>query len=175
MLMLPFAALSQGTFVKAYVVTDKGDTVRGEAKVNPKKPVEMFDKVTFKDVNGVQKNYKPAKTRAFGMDTAHFIALSYEGEPKFYQVLARGPINLYMVAFEAMNMNEVVLEREYFLSLPDNKKLVNVKQNKFKKQLLEWMKDKPEIAENYSEEKIFDPQRAKEVIEEYNAWKSTNK
>jgi hypothetical protein len=166
-------AFPQASFVKAYVVTDKGDTIRGEAKINPKKPTEIYDKVAFKDANGVQKNYKPAKTPAYGLEDANFIALSYDGEPKFYKVLARGPINLYAVAFETMNMNEPVLEQEYFLALPDNKKLVNVKQSKFKKQLLDWMKDNVEIAESYEEEKKFNEENAIAVINKYNEWKAT--
>lgn len=162
----------QPTFVKAYVVTDKGDTIRGEAKMNPKKPADLYDKVYFKDANGIQKNYKPGKTSAFGIGDDHFIAMTYDGEPKFYKVLARGPINFYSVAFESMNMNEPVLEQEYFLAAPDNKKLVIVKQGKFKKQLLEWMKDNQEIANGYEDEKKFDEAKAAAVIKEYNSWKA---
>jgi hypothetical protein len=172
-LIFTLTGISQATFVKAYVVPLKGDTIKGEAKVNPKKPTEIYDKVTFRDKNGVQKNYKPEKLQAYGLDSAHFISLTHDGEPKFYKVLAKGAINFYTIAFESMNVNEIILENEYYIANPDNKKLVIVKQNKFKKQLADWMKDNQDIAAGYTEEKNFDETRAIAVINEYNAWKAT--
>jgi hypothetical protein len=165
---------AQTGFEKAYIITTKGDTIRGEAKVNPKKESEAYEKVIFKDANGVQKNYKPGKTKGYGVQDKHFITLNFEGEPRFYRVLTRGDINLYMLAFESMRMNEATYDIEYFLSKPDNKKLVTVKQSKFKKQIADWMEDNPEFLEGYDDEKEFDSEKAISVITQYNNWKAGN-
>lgn len=162
----------QNGFEKAYIVTEKGDTIKGEAKLNPKKEFEVYDRIYFKDENGVQKNYRPGKIAAYGVKDDHFISLAHDGEPKFYKVLTRGAINLYMVVFETMQMNESVFEPEYYIAYPDNKKLVMVKKGKFKKQISEWIKEKPEFAEVYPDEKKFDEEKAIAVISQYNSWKA---
>src|SRR4051812_5646754 len=88
--------MAQGNFEKAYLINEKGDTIHGEAKVNPKKEAEAYERIYFKDASGVQKNYKPSKTRGYGIQDRHFITLDFDGEPRFYRALVRGDINLYM-------------------------------------------------------------------------------
>jgi len=163
---------AQITYVKGYVLPLKGDTIRGEIKMNAKKPTEVFEKVGFKDANGVQKNYKPEKLRAYGIENDHYISLTDGGEPAFFKILAKGHINLYMMMYEAMEMNEILMMPEYYLSLPDNKRLVAVKKNKFKKQMADWMKDNTEFIDAFEEEKIFDIEKATAVITAYNTWKA---
>jgi hypothetical protein len=172
--LLASGARAQAGFIKAYIITDKGDTVRGEAKPNPKKEMEAYEKIYFKDANGVQKNYRPSKILGYGVNEDHFISLDNDGEPRFYKVLARGPINLYVIMFEAVNMNEVSMEPEYYLAKPDNKKLVVIKQAKFKKQASDWMKDNMEFLNAYPDDKKFDQEKAIEVINQYNTWKAAN-
>lgn len=174
---LIFCLFASGLFaqqnaIKAYVVTLKGDTVRGEAQMNPKKPLQHYDKLVFKDLNGVQKNYKADKLKSYCLDKEYYIGFTYDGEPKFYHALVRGSVNLYEVKFEFQQGKEVITESEYFLSQPDNKKMIPVKTAKFKKQLADWTKDKPEIAENYPDDKEFDEKAAIASITEYNTWKA---
>ena|SRR5436190_7500322 len=165
---------AQAGFVKAYIITEKGDTIRGDAKPNPKKEIEAYERIYFKDANGVQKNYRPSKIRGYGINEDHFISLDNDGEPRFYKVLARGAVNLYMIMFEAVNMNEVSMEPEYYLAKSDNKKLVVIKQAKFKKQATDWMKDNMEFLNAYPDDKKFDQEKAIEVINQYNSWKAAN-
>jgi hypothetical protein len=163
---------AQNNFVKSYIVNEKKDTIWGEAKVNAKKESDAFDKIYFKDAAGIQKTYRANKIMAYGVNDDHFISLDNAGEPQFYKVLARGEINLYMVVYEGMQMNEPTYDRVYYLAKPDNKKLVVVKQNKFKKQISEWMKENPEFIANYEDNKELDVEKAVAVISQFNSWKA---
>jgi hypothetical protein len=166
------SATAQTTFVKGYIVNEKGDTLRGEAKINPKKEIDSYNKIFFKDGSGVQKNYKPTKLLAYGYEGQHFVSMDCEGEKKFYKVLATGEINFYKLGYEAMRMNEIIFQEEYYISRPDNKDLVLVKEGKFKKQMTDWMKDNPEFLNSYGDDKKFDPEKATEIINQYNSWKA---
>ncbi len=165
-------ANAQGTFVKGYIVNDKKDTIKGEVKLNPKKESEAYEKIYFKDANGGQKTYKAAKLIEYGVGNERFISLDYDGEPRFYKVLAQGAINFYVVLFETMRMNELSYDPEYYLAEPGNKEMETVKQNKFKKQLSYWMKDNMEFMKDYEDTKKFDVDKATQMINNYNAWKA---
>lgn len=164
----------QITFTKGYLVNDKGDTLRGEVKVNPKKEQDNYARVTFKDESGTQKNYKPAKIKGYGFNNEHFVSLTNKDEQLFYKRLTNGPFFLYKSSFEVVVMNKAAFEFEYFLFKEGDKKLTSVKENKFKKQLKEWMEDNEEIAEGYVDEKNFNVESAIEVINKYNTWKKDN-
>src|ERR1041385_6306165 len=90
--LAPNAIFAQFTFVKGYIVNEKGDTLRGEVKTNPKKEHESYQRVTFKDASGAQKNYKPAKIKGYGFENNHFISFGKDDEATFYRVLVSGPI-----------------------------------------------------------------------------------
>lgn len=166
------AATAQNNFVKGYVVTEKGDSLSGEVRTNPKKENEYYAKVFFKDPTGMQKNYKPEKTKAYGFEDKRFVSMESDGEMKYFQVLVSGPMSLYKSIFESMKMNEVTYDTEYYITTPEEKKPVVVKEAKFKKQIAELMKDNPELAASYAEEKKFDLEKATGLIKSYNSWKA---
>lgn len=174
LLLLGFNASAQIVFEKGYLVDEKGDTLRGEVKVNPKKEHDNFAKVFFKDASGVQKNYKPTKVKAYGFANKHFVSIKNNDEDKFYCRLTLGNIILYKAAFEIVVMNETSYDYEYYLLKQGDVKLTEVKEGKFKKQIQEWMKDKPDFANDYKDQKKFDEQSAIEIINNYNAWKKSN-
>jgi hypothetical protein len=169
------ATKAQVTFTKGYLVNEKGDTLRGEVKLNPKKEQDYYARVTFKDASGTQKNYKPAKVKAYGFDNEHFVSIINNDEGLFYKRLTNGAILLYKGAFEVVVMNKATWEFEYFLFKQGDKKLTDVKEGKFKKQLQEWMKDGQEYAEAYNDsDKKLNVESAIEVINKYNDWKRSN-
>ncbi len=45
--LLTYSLTSQIAFVKGYIVNEKGDTVKGEVKINPKKEQDNYSKVFF--------------------------------------------------------------------------------------------------------------------------------
>jgi hypothetical protein len=168
-----YATAQKMTFEKGYVVNDKGDTIKGEIKYNPKKEQDCYSKVVIKDGSGALKNYKPNKARAYGFNDQRYVAMDFEGEPKFLRVLAEGEINLYKMMFEEISMNQPVVGGEYFISQrADDKKKIPVKEGKFKKQMTELMKDNTQFISNYEDEKTFNEANATEVIKKYNAWKA---
>lgn len=170
--MLPAGA--QTYYEKGYLVSDKGDTIRGEVKLNQKKEFEVYSKVTFRDEKGVQKNYKLEKVKAYGFKNRHFVKMEYGSEEYFYEVLVVGAINFYKIVFEALYAKTVELETEYFIKRSDGKKVSSMKSSKFKKTMLDWMEDHPEFINAYEEPeaKKFDEAKAIEVIVQYNTWKA---
>ena len=172
-LITPLIAKSQVTFVKGYMINDKGDTLKGEVKFNPKKEYDCYNKVFFKeDVSGIQKSYKPKKVKGYGFNGQHYVSMEFEGEPKFYRVYASGNINMYRMMYEVILMNKPALGGGFFICKSDEKNLTQVKEAKFKKQLSEWMKDNTEFINTYEDEKTFNIERATEVINQYNTWKA---
>lgn len=159
-------------FLPGYIVNEKGDTLKGEVKYNPKKEQDCYSKVFFKDQAGTQKNYKPKKVKAYGFDGKHFMAMEFENELKYYRVLTTGSINFYKIMYEMISMNQPVIGAVYYISHKDDSKLKEVKEGKFKKQMTEWMKDNTEFLNNYEDEKEFNVESATEVIRQYNAWKA---
>ena len=165
---------AQIKFVPGYLINDKGDTLKGELKINPKKELDNYNKAFFKDAQGQQKNYKPNKVKGYGFDGKHFVAMELDGEPKFYQRLANGSIMLYKVAFEVSSASENSYDFDYFLFREGDKKLTDVKIGKFKKQLQEWMSGAAEFASDYQEDKKFNEESAINCIKNYNNWKSSH-
>ncbi|MDO9000460.1 MAG: hypothetical protein Q7W45_11890 [Bacteroidota bacterium] len=163
-----FSSFSQIAFLKGYIVNDKGDTIRGEVKINPKKEQDNYSKVFFKEESGTQKSYKPNKVKAYGFDNQHFTALDYDGELKFYKVLVIGEISLYKMMFEVINMNAVSYAAEYFITRKEDKKMTSVKENKFKKQLQEMMSGAAGFANEYDGDKKINEESAIQVIKKYN-------
>jgi hypothetical protein len=170
-LLLPAIGMLSQNYVKGYVITEKGDSINGEIKFNPKKEYDVYVKLPFKDANGAQKNYKPEKVKRYGIENRQFSSFEEGGEFRFFEALAKGDISLFKTVTEATRMNETSFEPEYYLMRSD-KKLVDVKETKFRKQIAEWMKDQPEIAEEYPDEKKFDPEKAVLVIRHYNSIKT---
>jgi hypothetical protein len=166
-------AFSQITFVKGYMITMTGDTLKGEIKMNPKKEFDNYNKVFFKDASGVQKNYKPDKVKGYGYDNKHFIVAKYEGDPMFYKVLSKGRIMLFEMMYEMQQMNEIVYKNEYYVAKKEDAEYAKLKEKKFKKQLEELMKDNPEILTGADEDKKFEIEKVVEMVNQYNDWAKT--
>lgn len=166
--LISITLTSQITFVKGYIVTEKGDTLKGEVKINPKKEQDNYSKVFLKEESGTQKNYKPNKVKAYGFENQHFISTDYEGEPKFYKILVRGEISLYKMMFEIVNMNSTSYEGEYYIIRKDDKKMTVVKEGKFKKQLQEMMSGASGYANEYEGEKKINEESAIKAISNFN-------
>ncbi len=166
--LITISANAQITFVKGYIVNEKGDTLKGEVKINPKKEQDNYNKVFFKEESGTQKTYKANKVKAYGFDNQHYIAMEYEGEQKFYRVFVRGEISLYKMMFEVANMNAISWEGEYYIMHKDDKKMTTVKEGKFKKQLQDMMSGAAGYANEYEGDKKLNEEKAVEVITKYN-------
>ncbi|MCA6436052.1 MAG: hypothetical protein IM600_14095 [Bacteroidetes bacterium] len=161
-------AKSQISFVKGYLLNEKGDTLKGEIKINPKKEHDNNNKVFFKDEQGIQKNYKPNKVKGYGYNNNHYASMDCDGELKFYKVIAKGEISMFKMFFEEVNMNETNYVADYFLMKEGDKKMTDVKPSKLKKQLQEMMSGAASYASEYKGEKDIDEASAAQVINAYN-------
>ena len=172
--MAVMPAEAQTYYEKGYLVGVKGDTIKGEVKLNQKKEFEVYSKVTFRDEKGVQKNYKPEKVKAYGFKDRKFLKMDYGSEEYYYEVLAEGDISYFKIVFEALYAKKIELETEYFIKKADSKKVNAMKSSKFKKVMTDWMEDHPEFINAYEEpeDKKFDEAKAIEIIQQYNAWKA---
>ena len=170
--LLPAVLLAQQKFVPGYIVTLKGDTIRGEVKLNEKKPQDLYMKVMLRDDKGMQKTYKPGKINGYGYDQMRFVSLDDQGEPVFFRVLASGHVNLLELKYEGLRMNKPTLESEYYIGVKGEKHLQAVKERNFRKQLTNMMSDNVEIAAQYPDDTPFEEEAALSVINAYNTWKS---
>ena len=160
----------QTGFVKGYVISLKGDTEIVEVKVNPKKTLEQYQKLTYKTANGLQKMVKPEKVKGYGFDNNHFIVDKYEGEDLFYKVLSFGTISLYQLQYEYMKMNEAATQEDFFYKKAGSTHYEQLKAKKYKKQLKEIMSANPDIAQKAEALEEFTAAKLTELFEEFNAW-----
>ncbi len=167
-------ASAQSAFVKGYILSLKGDTIWGEAKVNPKKENDNFDKVLFKDSKGQQKSYDSDKILGYGYKDKHYVVMEADGENLFFLILTRGAINMYKQMFPGFRMNKVTWETEYYITDKENPKPLVIKEFKVKKQLSQHMQDNLEFINTYNEEGDFDAEKTLEIITKYNNWKRTS-
>src|SRR5687768_5770762 len=100
LLLSPALLISQQGFTAGYIIGPTGDTLRGEVKVNEKKPQEHYNKVMFRDDKGMQKTYKPIKIKGYGFGGNDYIAYTENEESPFYRVLAQGTLSLYVLMYE---------------------------------------------------------------------------
>jgi hypothetical protein len=77
---------------------------------------------------------------------------------------------LYEMMYEMQQMNDIVHKSEYYIANNGDSEFAKLKQNKFKKQLGEYIKDNAEIIENVEEDKKFEIEKVIELINQYNDW-----
>ncbi|MBS1651954.1 MAG: hypothetical protein JSU07_08100 [Bacteroidetes bacterium] len=165
---MPFLNKAQQQFVPGYIVTEKSDTLKGDIKLNSKKEQDLYNKIIFKDTQGIQKTYKPNKVKAYGFDKTHFETKEFGGEKFFFKVIAQGEISMYKLIVEEVRMNASSFSPEYFLIREGDKKMTDVKPAKLKKQLQEMMSGAASYASDYEGDKNIDEVSAANVITKYN-------
>jgi hypothetical protein len=157
--------------VKGYVITLKGDTLRGDIKLNPKKELEVFEKVTIALSATEKKSFKPDKIKGYNIDTANFVSKKLDGDALvFYKVLSAGKLNLYEYQYYWEKASkDVTTKSEYYVEKEGEDKLTKIKQaGKYKKQLSELMSDNTEALSDV-DEKEFNIEQIMEAFKQYNA------
>lgn len=168
-LFLAFAINAQSSFVKGYYLTLTGDTVKGEVKVNPKKELDQYQKLAFKEANGMQRTFKSDKIKGYGYDKASFISGEYEGEKVYFKLLSKGVLNLYEVQYEVLLMNELRTKTDYLMKKTSSDEFVRIKSGRIKKQLTDVMADDSEFVKQLEARKDLEPENLKEVFNSYNS------
>ena len=163
---------AQSNYYKGYVIQLNGDTIKGEVRINPKKQLEQYQKVAFKDEKGLPKNYKPEKIKGYGYDNFSFISTEHEGEKVFIKLLSSGAINLFDVQFEVLIMNDIKTKTDYLMMKNGNDSFVRIKSGKMKKQLSDVMSDDAELVKQIEANKNLELENMVEVFNKYNVWAS---
>lgn len=165
-----FTSYSFSQNVKGYVITLKDDTLRGEIKLNPKKELEVFEKVTLIISATEKKTFKPEKIKAYKTDSAYFVSKKFEDGMMFFKVLSAGKLNLYEYQYYWEKPNkDVVIKSEYYMEKSGEEKTTKIKQgSKYKKQLAEAMADNTELVKTF-DEKEFDAEDMIEIFNQYNS------
>lgn len=165
-----FCAMAQATFTPGYVITTKGDTIKGEIKHNPKKQHDLFTKVTVKLAENQNKTLKADKVKMFAFGTSTFISTMIDGEPAFLKILSTGAITLYEWQYEWLNAkNETEYKTEYYLQKDGEAEPTRIKSGRFRKQVAEMIGDNEELVKDL-EEKKYEYENLSEVVDHYNKW-----
>jgi hypothetical protein len=167
------AAKADLVWKQGYVVLNSGDTLKGEVKYNTKKELSLFSKVTLKNAENVQKNYKPEDLKGFGYEDVRFLTRTMDRELVFLKLVSEGQINLFEWQFEVYHGDQTLVEKDFYVEKVGGteKEPKKLKGNHFKKTVSELMADHSElVARVESEDKKYEIKDMQSVIEEYNDW-----
>lgn len=148
-------AFAQVKYRKGYVITWKGDTLKGEIEYNPKKDIDTYRKVKFRagSVGAPIKSFHAEKLKEYGMDSLIFIYRNLEDEDVFIKQILTGTIKLYEGRSEIIDGTKVTYEPDYYFMKGEEAVVIQDKPVRFKKQMIALMADKPEIVKALEEEK----------------------
>ena|ERR1700741_4269063 len=91
-----FGLSAQADYTEGYIVSAKGDTIRGEIKLNHKNEMEVYSKVMFREKNpGQARQYVPSKIRSFSFDGLEYASVRLDNQWIFMQVVCRGRIMFF--------------------------------------------------------------------------------
>lgn len=169
-------AQNQPKFSKGYVVTLKGDTLKGDIKI-PKvgKEHEMFAKVFIKISEADQKSLKAEKVKEYVVDGQHFVVRKFDGDMVFMKKLSSGALNLYEYKYETYVMNDVKVRSEYFIEKDGKEELTKIKSGKLKKQIAEVISDNEELVKQVEASDKLEQDQLVQVVNEYNTWAKKTK
>jgi hypothetical protein len=156
-----FTAMSQRNKVptmsplttEGYYIGKKNDTVRGQVRTNPEDETEFYKQFHFMPKGKTKLAiFDPNKTKGYGYDDRHFVAVPYEGGEIFVERLAQGRLNLFKYRFNGKVDGYPGIETVYFAqdtraeaaeaALKDIRKIST---KFYKKDLKPYLKDQPMI------------------------------
>ncbi|MFL5753112.1 MAG: hypothetical protein ACJ76F_06880 [Bacteroidia bacterium] len=106
---------AQADYAPGYILNVKGDTVKGEIKVNHKNEMEVYSKVAFREKNpGAVRQMLPAKIHGFSFDGLEYASVRLDNQWVFMQVICRGKIMFYEYKPPVALGNER-MQSQYFL------------------------------------------------------------
>lgn len=162
---------AQVTYQKGYLITIKGDTLKGEVKTNPKSEVEQYYKVYFKVSDLDKKTYKPDKVVEYKCGNDIFFSKKVGLESVFMKQLCKGKINLYQLLYEDQSpSNDIIVRSDYYMqTAADTIEPIKIKTGtKFRKQLAETMSDHKELAKDLDGKK-YEYENMVEIFKTYNS------
>ncbi len=163
-------------FEPAYILTLKGDTVRGELKLPKVNKFENYEKLFFRDKTKKIRQYLPQKIVGYGYNNYFYTSAFHNNKPCFFKVLSKGDLTLFQIAMEIEDAGNKVEVHDY--SVQKNNTGKDAKATDFlvleakgiKKQLKELFKTNKELVKKISEQKeiVFGDEIFEAYFNEYN-------
>jgi len=168
-------------WLPGYVVTNQGDTLYGQVRDRDTGPFGgLYDKIRLKADRGGKRRYSPRQISSYQRGNARFVTLRIVsrtnffktetwvtdegGEPRFYQVIAEGPLTLYHQEYTDDD-NSMILDIPFF-KREDNPRLVRATQGLFglkKKLLADFFSDRPELVDQIQSGALTTPMQVWEA------------
>jgi hypothetical protein len=141
-------------FEEAYVVTLKGDTIKGQIKMPKTKKVELFQKISFKDQTNKVRLYTPDKINGYGHKNYYFISAYHNNKACYFKVLSRGKASLFQTTFEEIEEG-IVNELEEFCVMEEKSdgQFKVIDEKGVKKQLKDIFKSNKPLVQKINEQK----------------------
>lgn len=144
-------------FEPAYVVSLKGDTIKGTIKMPKISETELYQKITFRDEKNKQRMYLPGKINGYGLGGYYYINGFHNNRPSFLKVLSAGKFNLLQMLYEEMSESGKVIVAEFcVMSGPQGEEFVVLEEKGLKKQLKEFFKSNKSLVQKINEQKNID-------------------
>lgn len=162
-------------FEDAYVVTLKGDTIKGQIKIPKIKKVELFQKISFKDATNKIRLYTPDKINGYGHKDYYYISAFHNSKSCYFKVLSKGKVSLFETMFEMIDEG-VVSELVEFCVMEEKGdgsfKIVDAKG--LKKQLKDLFKSNKALVQKINEQKEipFNAETLEGYFKEFNTTES---
>lgn len=133
-------------FDPAYIVTLKGDTLKGFIKIPKAHKAELYQKISFKDDKNKIRLYTPDKISGYGLGNYYYISAFHNNKTCYFKVLSKGKATLLQINFE-VNDEGVINEVQDFCLLTEGKEadMKILDEKGIKKQLKEAFKDNKEL------------------------------
>ncbi len=164
-------------FENAYVITLKGDTVKGQIKIPKTKKMELFQKISFKDPANKVRLYTPDKINGYGHNNYYYISAFHNNKSCYFKVLSKGKTSLFQTGFEIIEEgipNDIV----EFCAMEENSdgQFKVLTANSIKKQLKDLFKSNKPLVQKINEQKEipFNAEILENYFKEFNAATSSN-
>lgn len=140
-----------------YLVTMKGDTVRGKIQIQS---YDLMDRVAFR-VDGKKKNLPALEVRTIVLDSIKYLPVQYENKIRFMQVMKSGYLSLY--AFRLDNPNSY----DGRLLVKMNGSKLEVPNIQFKKLMSDFLEDCAPASEKVDSGELG-RSKIEEIVDTYN-------
>jgi hypothetical protein len=150
----PAAKKTPDVFEEAYIVTLKGDTVRGHIKLPKGKLVEIYQKINFRDNKNKIKLLTPDKISGYGYKNYYYISAFLEDKSCFFKVLCKGKLSLFQTVFDIPD--EGLVEELCVMEDKSDAHFKVLEEDGIKKQLKEIFKTNKPLVQKIMEQKQFE-------------------
>lgn len=142
-------------FEEAYVLSLKGDTIRGHIKMPKQKKTELYQKISFRDkATNKIRLYTPDKISGFGYNNYYYISAFHNNKSCYFKVLSKGKASLFQTVFEVVDEGTATEVAEYcVLEEGSDGEFKVVDQKGIKKQLKDIFKSNKPLMQKINEQK----------------------